>query len=94
MNSVFVIEQLQQNGKPEKTAKYYLGLTSHIQIETTYSLGKAIAIEGANWNFEAAVTDLEYLEKHTELPLRIREVKLSVQRYDKLKWRRVTVGGE
>ena len=86
MNSVFVLEQLQQNGKPEKTAKYFLGLSTTAKPETTYSLGKAVAIDGANWNWEAANVDAEYIKRHTELPIRIREIKLSVQRYEVLKW--------
>jgi len=79
MSSVFIIEEMSKKGAPAVVPRYYYGLSTHSEKEgpqTTSSIAKALAIDGANWNLAAAEQDAATLEIFTGRANRVRVIPL------------------
>ncbi len=86
MNSIFLIEKLRLSGKPMATPQFYYELSTAKKPRTTPSIGRAAALDGAHWSWGGAETDASYIRGHSKYPVRIREVKQEVLKYEKKKF--------
>ena len=74
MDSVFIIEKLRNNGQSRIPPQYYYELSTAAKPRTTPSAGRAVALDGANWNLAAAENDARCVQG--QVPVKVRRFGL------------------